>query len=75
MTRADEVPVSLEADPVIDAYKPGIDVSLLDENLKLTPDERVRKLQDFVDFLDRIRGAANGSTGDEALRVDPPGAR
>jgi hypothetical protein len=75
MSRADEVPVSLEPDPVIDAYKPGIDVTLLDENLKLTPDERIRKLQQFVDLLDGIRGAANRRTSDEAIRVDPPGAR
>ncbi len=31
--------------PVIDAYKPGIDMTLVRENLKLTPTERLEKLQ------------------------------
>jgi hypothetical protein len=35
--------VSLEPDPVIEYYKQFIDRSLLRENLKLTPTERVRK--------------------------------
>jgi hypothetical protein len=32
---------TLDPDPVIDAYKPGVDVTLLRENLKLTPDQRI----------------------------------
>jgi hypothetical protein len=43
--------VSLDPDPVIEMYKKDIDRTLLRENLKLTPDERLRKLQSFVDFL------------------------
>jgi hypothetical protein len=44
MQRPEEfVPVSLEPDPVIEYYKQFIDRSLLRENLKLTPTERVRK--------------------------------
>ena len=39
------MPVSLEPDPVIEYYKQFIDRSLLRENLKLTPTERVRKMQ------------------------------
>jgi hypothetical protein len=46
MPRSEEfVPVSLEPDPVIEYYKQFIDRSLLRENLKLTPTERVRKMQ------------------------------
>jgi hypothetical protein len=48
----------LEPDPVIEAYKKDIDRTLIRENLKLTPDERLRKLQDFVRFIKGIRGAA-----------------
>lgn len=59
---------------MVDAYKPGIDVSLLDENLKLTPGERVRKLQAFVESLERLGGAA-GEKHERALRDDPPGPR
>jgi hypothetical protein len=38
------VDVSLAPDPVIEAYKKDIDRTLIRENLKLTPDERLRKL-------------------------------
>jgi nitroreductase len=41
-------PVSLESDPVIELYKRDVDRTLLRENLKLTPEQRLRKLQDFV---------------------------
>ena len=43
------------ADPVLDAYARDVDRSLLRENLKLTPDERLRKLAAFVRFLDEAR--------------------
>jgi len=42
------VPISLEPDPVIEAYKQHIDRTLLIENLKLTPTERLRKLMEMV---------------------------
>jgi hypothetical protein len=34
----------IESDPVIEAYKRGVDRTLLRENLKQTPDARVRAL-------------------------------
>ena len=43
---------------VIEAYKKDVDRTLIRENLKLTPDERLRKLQSFMKFLYEIRGAA-----------------
>ena len=49
--------VTLEPDPVIEAYKKDVDRTLLRENLKLTPDERLRKLQDFMTFIDALRRA------------------
>ena len=45
-------------DPVIEAYKKDVDRTLLRENLKLTPQERVAKLQRFMHDLVAIRGAA-----------------
>jgi hypothetical protein len=53
---ADE-PVSLDPNPVIEAYKKDVDRTLLRENLKLTPDQRLQKLQDFVGFLGDLREA------------------
>ena len=53
---ADE-PVSLDPNPVIEAYKKDVDRTLLRENLKLTPDQRLAKLQDFVRFAADLREA------------------
>ena len=50
--------VTRAPDPVIEAYKKDIDRSLLRENLKLTPTERLAKLQAFMAALERVRGAA-----------------
>lgn len=50
-------PVSLDPDPVIEAYKRDVDRTLLRENLKLTPEQRLLKLQDFVRFLAELREA------------------
>ena len=47
-------------DPVIEVYKRDVDRSLLRENLRLTPLERLQKLTEHCEFLDRIRGAARG---------------
>ncbi len=35
----------LEPDPVIEVFKRDVDRTLLRENLKLTPDERLRRMQ------------------------------
>lgn len=53
-TRAEDLP----PDPVIEAYKKDVDRTLLRENLKLTPEQRLEKLQDFMRFLESVRGAA-----------------
>jgi hypothetical protein len=42
------VPVRLESDPVIEAYKVDIDRTLLRENLRRSPTERVQRLQQAV---------------------------
>ena len=44
-------------DRVIDAYRDDVDRSLLRENLKLSPEERVRKLAAFVRLADELRRA------------------
>jgi len=50
-------PVSLEPNVLIEAYKKDVDRTLLRENLKLTPDQRLDKLQDFVRFATELREA------------------
>jgi len=42
-------------DPVIDAYKSGIDVTLIRENLRKTPEQRLRDLQELQAFAEELR--------------------
>ena len=49
--------VVLEPDPVIEAYKKDVDRTLLRENLKLTVDERFRKFESFMEYVDELREA------------------
>ena len=48
----------IEPDPVIEAYKKDVDRTLLRENLKLTPDQRLEKLQSFVSLTTALGEAA-----------------
>ncbi len=48
-------------DPVIDAYKPGIDRTLIIENLERTPEERLANLESLQRFASRFRGAASST--------------
>lgn len=54
---ADLVPVSLEPSAVIEAYKRDVDRTLLRENLKLTPDQRMRKMIAALRFHEEVRRA------------------
>ncbi len=47
----------IEPDPVIEAYKKDVDRTLLRENLKLTPEERIRKLMELQRFAIELRRA------------------
>ena len=51
-------------DPVIEAYKKDVDRSLLRENLKLTPEERVRKAESV------LRSVAHRGAARQAQRAD-----
>lgn len=72
----DFVPVSLEPDPVIEAYKKDIDITLLIENLKLTPEQRLRKLMELQKFAEEIRKAGQAvqeGFGNDTDGTDPTG--
>ena len=50
----------------------GIDLSLLAQRLRRTPEERLRDLQEVMIFQERIRGAARGGhdqAGRSARRI------
>lgn len=49
--------ISLEPIPAVEAYKAGIDVTLLRENLKLTPAERVEKMLSALRFAEAVRAS------------------
>lgn len=51
-------------DPVVEAYKRDIDRTLLRENLKLTPDQRLRKLQALQRWAEELRRAGRSLRGD-----------
>jgi hypothetical protein len=54
---AEREPMSGTPDPVIDAYKPGIDRTLIRENLKRSPEERLQALQQLQAFAEELRRA------------------
>lgn len=45
-------------DEILDLYRRDVDLTLLRENLRLTPEERSRKFEAFMASLEEIRGAA-----------------
>lgn len=45
-------------DPVVEFYKKDVDRTLLRENLKLSVEQRIEKLQRFMNDLEAVRGAA-----------------
>ncbi|HJW13962.1 MAG TPA: hypothetical protein VJ776_04660 [Thermoanaerobaculia bacterium] len=45
------------SDPVVEAYKKGIDRTLLRENLRLSPEERLRRLIELQRFADELNRA------------------
>lgn len=44
-------------DPVIEAYKRGVDVTLLRRNLRLTPEERILQAMELARFAEEVRRA------------------
>jgi hypothetical protein len=68
--------LKLEPDPVIEAYKKDVDMTLIRENLKLSVEERLRKLMRMQRFVDELRRATKKAS-DDRLResADPAGSR
>ena len=48
---------SKDLDPVIEAYKKDIDVTLIRENLRLTVDQRFEQLMKLQQFAEDLRRA------------------
>jgi hypothetical protein len=46
-----------DLDPVIEAYKKGIDITLIRENLRLTVDQRIQQLMTMQEFAEELQRA------------------
>jgi hypothetical protein len=46
-----------EVDPLIEAYKKDIDITLIRENLRLTVDERFQQLMKLQEFAEELQRA------------------
>jgi hypothetical protein len=57
-----ERPSPIDPDPVIEAYKKNIDRSLIRENLKRSPDERMRALVALQRFAIELRRAGSDAS-------------
>jgi len=53
-------------DDIIEIYQRDVDITLIQENMKLTPSQRLEKLQDFMNFLEECREA--GKRAEEQRR-------
>ena len=53
----------LVPDPVIEAYKKDVDVTLLREGLRQTVEERFAALQAMAEFRDELRSAVRKAAG------------
>ena len=51
-----------EPDPVIEFYKKDVDRTLIRENLRLTPEERLNKLMRMQKFAQELRRAGRESS-------------
>jgi len=49
--------IYIEPDPVIEAYKKDVDRTLIRENLKLTPEQRLLDLMRLQEFSEELRKA------------------
>jgi hypothetical protein len=54
---------ALRHDPVIEMYKKDIDRTLLRENLKRTPEERLLQLMELQRFAEELRRAGRSARG------------
>ena len=57
MKDGDKVEAGIDIDPVIEAYKKDVDVTLIRENLRLTVDQRFKQLTKLQQFAEDLRRA------------------
>lgn len=55
-------------DPIIEVYKKDVDRTILRENLKLTPSQRISNLQSMLESAEEVREAMRKSLGAESSK-------
>jgi hypothetical protein len=56
--------IAIEPDPVIEVYKKDVDMTLISENLKLSVEERLRKLFKTQKLIEELRRATREASDD-----------
>jgi hypothetical protein len=59
--------IKIEPDPVIEVYKKDVDMTLIDENLKLSVEERLSKLFRMQELIDELRRATREATREKRI--------
>jgi hypothetical protein len=54
-------------DPLIEVYMKDVDQTIIDENLKLTPGQRIANLQSMLESAERVREAMRRSETAETV--------
>lgn len=57
MKDVDKIEAARDMDPVIEAYKKDVDVTLIRENLRLTVDQRFQQLMKLQQFAEDLHNA------------------
>ncbi len=52
-------------DPLVEVYMKDVDQTIIDENLKLTPGQRIANLQSMLQSAERVREAVQNSVAPE----------
>jgi len=60
----------LPPDPVIEAYKKDIDRASLRENLKLTVDQRLERLEQFREFVEELQNSVKTPAHEQVSESD-----
>ena len=58
---SDDQDLTIQPDPVIEAYKKDVDLTLLRENLELSVEERFLKLMELQRFAAELRRAGRAA--------------
>jgi len=75
MLEACEAPAGGTLSPVVEAYKSGIDRSLIRENLRRPPGERLRRLAEMAEFSEELRRAPRRPVTPSTTSAAAPEAR